>query len=885
MMTTQSQDNKKTTIARIPVSAIAAGGTVPAAVKETRTDIIDQPVNRPVNQPVNQPVRVSEKAPKPKREKVQVQGTAALIIGVVFVVLAGLIFATTAWRTMPSFSKVIMILVFAGIFFGVSQLAGRLFKIYKTSQAFYILGSVFLFLTVLAAGYFKLFGFSFSLAEEYRFKVLFAGSLVTELAMIAGVRQFKDRIYTQACFWGMSVTMFFLIRALSLGTIDSIKAVVCYSSLLVIASEWTKERRAVLPSYLNADFTMFAELHFWIFSTLIAVFAVTEWPVAFFEHLYRGKGCIAFSTTLAIGMTTAGLGIMVLKQGRKYLQVMFSLAMIVLLHYLGMSIPVKYIYQVLISAGLTGVWLLSAARKNSPFVSTTGDWFHLVALAFDTVMILLIAIYNWDSMSEYLAAFASVIVLTAVLSQWGRTYKVLRYMIPFVMWPLTVVVNGMFGLTDVVSLQYSWILFLFLAGVAVWDLIKRDYFAVSVLVIGSLAELLFQAISWSDRSGPSFALLLSGYLFIKSCRVKEDVREWYEKGSCLYLLAGVFSVSGNLTDIFFFRMLGVTAVFAAEYAVLCRRRKEESSHLFWQITGVILLLGTMSSYYQDGSLTIGYMFLCLVIFAVFYIMFYRSGGQWAHLIAALSVLPVPAVAFYRYHLTEHQLYGYTALALFLSMVWSRRYLPIVTCPDEDNKGWRFDWFHILIILLFIPMTLWAGSSWRSAYLLLTAVYLLQYRGIGMLRRKVLTIASALAVLAFWNQPFITIPARIELEVWLAPTALFIWYLGYVWKDKKEVFTAQRVLYCLCLAALIIDALITGSVVDALILEIVCLSIFVWANIRKHTFWLRVAGTVIVVVALYMTKAFWLSLSWWFYLLVAGLGLIIFAAVNEMKKQK
>ena len=38
------------------------------------------------------------------------QGTAALVIGVIFVVLAGMIFATTAWHVLPSVCKVIMVL-------------------------------------------------------------------------------------------------------------------------------------------------------------------------------------------------------------------------------------------------------------------------------------------------------------------------------------------------------------------------------------------------------------------------------------------------------------------------------------------------------------------------------------------------------------------------------------------------------------------------------------------------------------------------------------------------------------------------------------------------------------------------------------------------------
>ena len=71
--------------------------------------------------------------------------------------------------------------------------------------------------------------------------------------------------------------------------------------------------------------------------------------------------------------------------------------------------------------------------------------------------------------------------------------------------------------------------------------------------------------------------------------------------------------------------------------------------------------------------------------------------------------------------------------------------------------------------------------------------------------------------------------------------------------------------------------------DALILEAICLAVFLWAHIGKCTRWIRISGIIIITVALYMTKDFWLSLSWWIYLLAAGLGLILFAAVNEMKK--
>ena len=119
---------------------------------------------------------------------------------------------------------------------------------------------------------------------------------------------------------------------------------------------------------------------------------------------------------------------------------------------------------------------------------------------------------------------------------------------------------------------------------------------------------------------------------------------------------------------------------------------------------------------------------------------------------------------------------------------------------------------------------------------------------------------------------------------LIPAAGFIWSLGRIWGDRKEITNLQTVLYCLCLGAMASDALSTGAVWDALILEAVNLAVFLLAHMRKCMRWIRISGIIMILVALYMTKDFWLSLSWWVYLLAAGLGLIVFAAVNEMKKR-
>ena len=60
--------------------------------------------------------------------------------------------------------------------------------------------------------------------------------------------------------------------------------------------------------------------------------------------------------------------------------------------------------------------------------------------------------------------------------------------------------------------------------------------------------------------------------------------------------------------------------------------------------------------------------------------------------------------------------------------------------------------------------------------------------------------------------------------------------------------------------------------------------FLLAHLRKCMRWIRISGIIMILVALYMTKDFGLSVYGWVYLLAAGLGRIVFAAVNEMKKR-
>ena len=176
------------------------------------------------------------------------------------------------------------------------------------------------------------------------------------------------------------------------------------------------------------------------------------------------------------------------------------------------------------------------------------------------------------------------------------------------------------------------------------------------------------------------------------------------------------------------------------------------------------------------------------------------------------------------------------------------------------------------------------------YMVLLGGYWFQYatvRGVNsweLIRKISFTVGGFHLLWAFWIQPFIDWPPSLTWKVSLAGMAVYLWIQTYIWKKSEVLWNLQTVGYGLCLGGLVLEGLFTGRVLDALILEGICLIIFVCSIVKTCVRWRRISGILIVTVVLYMTKDFWFSISWWIYLLAAGTGLLLFAAFSEKKKK-
>ena len=89
-----------------------------------------------------------------------------LKLGVILVTLSGVMFATSSWDILSGGIKTIGLLLFSIFFFLLSLFAGSKLKIKKTEITYYSLSNLFLVITLIAAGFYAVFGNWFSFVGD-----------------------------------------------------------------------------------------------------------------------------------------------------------------------------------------------------------------------------------------------------------------------------------------------------------------------------------------------------------------------------------------------------------------------------------------------------------------------------------------------------------------------------------------------------------------------------------------------------------------------------------------------------------------------------------------------------------------------------------------------
>ncbi len=207
-------------------------------------------------------------------------------------------------------------------------------------------------------------------------------------------------------------------------------------------------------------------------------------------------------------------------------------------------------------------------------------------------VLLLDMLFSRDSLGNQLAASAVVILLAAVMAEWGRRYPVLRGSVAAVLFALTL--TGW----EVLIEHWAWMWdTMWLYGVCA-DCVHMGY--------GEERQILYSHTDYwhgcaggcpAGESGDSFFfLLLSVYLLVKSFGREGTARERFIRGSCLYSLAGVYLLAEGATANGVLRMVWTAAVYGLEYASVILHDRSKIRDRFWNCTGMTVFLMMMGHF-------------------------------------------------------------------------------------------------------------------------------------------------------------------------------------------------------------------------------------------------------------------------------------------------
>lgn len=134
--------------------------------------------------------------------------------------------------------------------------------------------------------------------------------------------------------------------------------------------------------------------------------------------------------------------------------------------------------------------------------------------------------------------------------------------------------------------------------------------------------------------------------------------------------------------------------------------------------------------------------------------------------------------------------------------------------------------------------------------------------------------------------FSVIPGYYLPEVLCMVFGVTLVFARILWYDVEEAKTTLNVITytaaCIMYPILLGHNLVEEHLACVLTLGISAFIILIWSAIAGSKKYMILSGIVLIIMAIYLTRAFWLSIAWWVYLMIAGIVCITLAIVKEKK---
>lgn len=857
--------------------------------------------------------------PVPRREKKPFSPIPLLLIaGVAFLFLGGVLFMTSTWDVMPNTGRAITLLSAGVIAFAANFLAERVFRLQKTGFAFYILGCIFLPLSLSGIGVFRLFGDWFSFDGGGKMLVYTAVCLSVALSTLLGEKRYRITLLawmSQAGFAGaLSFLAYFLASLCAMnGASGGVTRTVACSLLVLFAiggTIWTEFLKRKQPDSLMGKTVVF------VLYPMMALYAGLIWTLM--EEM--PVAAIVLSLLLAVlfcnlRFAAGQLHLGVLGSGFALFTAAVS---VVKIRSLGQEILSGYTAWFIFAAMAVILMVLHISRH--PAISRTYGICGLVlgigVIPFGAIgscvdamhLAWLLTMYGLLSVSLLFIGFAKK-------NRFPTEVLFLGANVSIVFITLLIAANG-----------YNPLLLLLLVIAAlvllaeafldkrIWPLMTAGA-ACAGLLIERLPVLFHQ-----EQNTVCLMLWLFTAGFLTTVIYAHVTgRTLLEKSAAWILLPLIVASAGSTFELWIDDPMPalilvtaiVTLLYLLEAVVFWKHTRTEGTRPYLEMLSVLGCLAAMTAYLATSEIAYGWGFLLLILIGTFAVIFTRKR---INVIALPHLLMLFVVAcFMIVSLDEERVASFgmahagiwgivfrtAGMALLLgAYALLGRFLVPEGFLSTTDKSFRMDWPLILGILPAIAAPFAADWHPGILFFLFLTVYALLY--VGRLQHK--RIPALLASLFFcitilmhnWEDPFglfvlwrnweVRTP---QLLLYLAPLHLFILTLLWILPKycRSGVHVARFVMYCVTMLCLLLSSMSFGNVADAIILVVFSFLILAGSFFVKRLRWFALGFAVLVVMTVRLTWSFWTSLHWGIYLFLAGAILIGIASVYELKVRR
>lgn len=978
---------------RYPAPAASAAGN-----RQTANDYL---AGRPpaAEKGTAQPAAPSRREPGRERHSSMQPLQLVLATGVAFVLLSGVIFATTAWRRLGAGPRTFLVFLAVALFYGISAICERQFRLRATGRAFFALGTLFIPTALLAAGHFAVFGQWLSLYGPGRPLLGMLAMLLTGAACVCGARRYLSRFYLAGVYGCISAEVLYLIRLFHPpADIQALLLALWCAALAALA---------LRPPPFFQESVLLHRQHLWLFFALnLFLFApfslftpsanpLTALPLAGFSALFllggsrreesgwQTAGTVLFTLffltaslrlaggwteasavlalslaaalflllgglrlfpetmrrglEIAFGVTACGvllwnglnawqwegwtapavLSLLTLaaaataaaiRQGGGYalIQPVFLLALCI-----GFTgwLPFRYAVSlacrsVLSAAAALAVRAAASARWGKPLRTLVSDLLYPFCCLFCGLRLSLLPGREASLAGLFsMLLFHLLLLLLAIEKNGGRLQPPARLLLPHLPFTLLPFLFRLFP-----SLPGWTFCNLFFAGLcilaAALQLSKEERFRSllpSLLLAILIDTPLLPIVFWYTGTGGSALCLWLAAAFwsLRLCiqLTGGETPLSFPLPECTLLLAVYATASAWFPQSFFtFRLLATAAAAAALFILTeASGRSVPGSALaarlqrsFLAALLALACLSVFSCLTENGLPFFSTLFGAAAVFTAF------AALRWKRTAEPWEAVPL----FFLYPLLWRGLvlasvtHGLRCLAnaiLFLlcaaagRILWRGKF-------SFGSERLRADW--LLLANLCAPAFLlfYGGRYALFGAALLLALWFLLLLGKGESQawnRWALTGMGLCLCLAFWGQPFWRLPDWLALKWNLLPLLLFPAACRYgIWREKgRAIGLMQYAAACFSVLCLFCEAAWREQIGDALLLGGLLVLLLFFSFLVRRRRWLLLSVFALLAQAFYLTRSFWLRLSWWSYLLIVGTVLISYAAACEIGRQK